>query len=214
MKDKENQDKMKQVRDAKDKEQKDKQKEMIEKEKVKKNPFAGINLSTIKLMLQGMKAKFKSASQKEKEISKNVDMNVRNFVKAMKNALISDRREAIIKGSVIPSFSKCVKLGVALAGLSWLNPAAGVIAAVGGFAMSKRLTKKERMLLLDEIETELEVLEKEIAMAESDGNMKKQRALLKYRKDLQRQYQRIKYNIRVGKDILPGSTVGIKNYEQ
>ena len=214
MKDKENQDKMKQVRDAKDKEQKDKQKEMIEKEKVKKNPFAGINLSTIKLMLQGMKAKFKSASQKEKEISKNVDMNVRNFVKAMKNALISDRREAIIKGSVIPSFSKCVKLGVALAGLSWLNPAAGVIAAVGGFAMSKRLTKKERMLLLDEIETELDVLEKEIAMAESDGNMKKYRALLKYRKDLQRQYQRIKYNIRVGKDILPGSTVGIKNYEQ
>ena len=80
--------------------------------------------------------------------------------------------------------------------------------------MSKKLKKKERLLLLDEIETELTVLEKEIAAAESDGNMKKYRALLKYQKDLQRQYQRIKYNIRVGKDILPGSTAGVKNYEQ
>ena len=41
--------------------------------------------------------------------------------------------------------------------------------------------------------------------------MKKYRALLKYKKDLQRQYQRIRYNIRVGKDILPGSASGIKN---
>ena len=79
--------------------------------------------------------------------------------------------------------------------------------------MSKRLTKRERLLLLDEIETELDVIEKEISIAESDGNMKNYRALLKYRKDLQRQYQRIKYNIRVGKDILPDSTAGIKNYQ-
>lgn len=214
VKDKENQDKMKQVRDAKEKEKQKKIDDKIEKEKIKKNPFAGINLNSIKLMLQGMKAKFKNASQKEKEISRNVDATVRNLVKSIKNALISDRREAIIKGSVIPSFSKCIKLGVGLAGIAWLNPAAAVITAIGGFAMSKRLTKKERLLLLDEIETELDVLEKEISVAESDGNMKKYRALLKYRKDLQRQYQRIKYNIRVGKDILPGSTAGIKNYEQ
>ena len=45
-------------------------------------------------------------------------------------------------------------------------------------------------------------------MADSKNQIKKYRALLKYKKDLQRQYQRIKYNIRVGKDILPGSEVG------
>ena len=43
--------------------------------------------------------------------------------------------------------------------------------------------------------------------------MNKYRALQKYKKDLQRQYQRIKYNVRVGKDILPGSTVGIKSFD-
>ena len=36
--------------------------------------------------------------------------------------------------------------------------------------------------------------------------------LLKYKKDLQRQYQRIRYNIRVGKDILPNSTAGMKDF--
>ena len=61
----------------------------------------------------------------------------------------------------------------------------------------------------DEIETELEVVEKELSIAESNNQIKKYRALLQYKKDLQRQYQRIRYNIRVGKDILPGSTAGM-----
>ena len=29
------------------------------------------------------------------------------------------------------------------------------------------------------------------------------------KKNLQRQYQRIKYNIRIGKDLIPGSSVGV-----
>jgi hypothetical protein len=182
----------------------------------RKNPFAGINLNTIQLYLLGLKAKMKDMSTKEKEISRNLDNNFRRLVKGMKDALISDRREAIIKGSVIPSFSKCIKIAIGLAGMGLItgNPLVPLLSAVGGFAISKRLTQKERILLLDEIETELEVLEKEISMAESKNQLKKYRALLKYKKDLQRQYQRIRYNIRVGKDILPGSTVGIKDFDK
>ena len=181
----------------------------------RKNPFKGINLNTMKLYLEGLKNKMKQMSTKEKELSRNLDNNFRRLVKSMKDALISDRREAIIKGSVIPSLSKCIKIAVGLAGLGVVtgNPIIPLMTAIGGFAVSKRLTQKERILLLDEIETELEVLDKEIAMAESKNQMKKLRTLLKYKKDLQRQYQRIRYNVRVGKDILPGSTAGIKNYD-
>ena len=151
-------------------------------------------------------------SQKEKELSRNVDVVAKQLVKSFKDAMISDRREAIIKGSVIPSFSKCIKIAIALAGIGhFVGFGAAIITAIGGFAISKRLTQKERTLLLDEIDTELEVVDKEISIAESNNQMKKYRALLKYKKDLQRQYQRIRYNIRVGKDILPGSTVGLKN---
>lgn len=178
----------------------------------RKNPMAGVNLNSMKLYLEGLKNKMKSMSSKEKEISRNLDNNFRRLVKNMKDALISDRREAIIKGSVIPSFSKCIKIAIGLAGTGLItgNPVVPLLIGIGGFATSKRLTKKERILLLDEIETELEVIEKEISIADSKNQIKKYRALLKYKKDLQRQYQRIRYNVRVGKDILPNSTAGIR----
>ena len=136
---------------------------------------------------------------------------MRALVKGMKDSMVSDRREAIIKGSIIPSFSRCLKNGAALAilGIASGNIVVPVIAAIGGLAMSKKLTKKERLLLLDEIETELEVVDKEIQMADSNNQINKYRALLQYKKELQRQYQRIRYNIRVGKDILPDSSNGV-----
>lgn len=185
-------------------------------EEKKRNPFKGINLTNMKLYLEGLKKKAKDMTSKEKEISRNIDNNFRRLVKAMKDSLVSDRREAIIKGSVIPSFSRCIKICIGLAGLGIAtgNPAVPLLTAIGGFAASKNLTKKERILLLDEIETELQVVDKEINMAESKNQMKKYRTLLKYKKDLQRQYQRIRYNVRVGKDILPGSTSGIRNSDE
>ena len=170
-------------------------------------------LNNIKLYLHGLRGKAKQMNQKEKEASRNLDAAFNNFVKSVKNALVSDRREAIIKGSVIPSFSRSLKIATSLAvsGLVTGNPVVPLVAALGGFAASKKLTKRERMLLLDEIETELEVVEKEIANADAKNQIKKYRQLLQYKKDLQRQYQRIKYNIKVGKDILPGSAAGFKD---
>jgi hypothetical protein len=172
--------------------------------------FGGINLNSLRLSLEGLKSNFKNFSQKQQEASKKADFQSRQFSKALKNAFISDKRESIIKGSVIPSFSKLCRWGLVLAGLGIIthNPIVPAIAAIGAFGVSKHLTKQERLLLLDDIETELEVVDKELQMADSKNQIKKYRALLKYKKDLQRQYQRIKYNIRVGKDILPGSEVG------
>lgn len=170
-------------------------------------------LNNMKIYLQGLKSKAKDMGQKERELSRQLDSTFNNFSKSVKNALISDRRESIIKGSVIPSFSKSIKicLGLVTLGVIAHNPIVPLIAAIGGLAASKKLTKKERILLLDEIEIELDVVEKEIANADSRNQIKKYRALLKYKKDLQRQYQRIKYNVRVGKDILPGSAAGFKD---
>lgn len=180
-----------------------------EKEETKKNPFKGINLKSIKLALLGLKRKFKQMTQKEKELSKNVDSAFKHLVDSFRKALISDSREAIIKGSVIPSFSKCLKIGIPAAiGISkgLINPGVAAIIALGSFALSKHITKKERMILLDEIETEIEVVDKEIAMAERDEDMKKYRALLQYKKNLQRQYQRIRFNAKLGR--LPKADAG------
>lgn len=192
--------------------QKEKDNEEDSKDNKDTNLFKGINFNSIKLSLDGLKKKAKDMSAKEKEFSRNLDTSVNKLITDMKNALISDRRESIIKGSVIPSFSKFIKLCVGAAGLYLINPAAAVIAAIGGFIASKKLTKKERALLLDEIEVELEMVEKEISIAESKNQMKKLRQLMIMKKDLERTYQRIKLNVRLGKDIMPGATYGRKSY--
>ena len=173
-----------------------------------KDVVEGINFSNIKLVLAGIKKKFKDMSAKEQSICRQADNAFNMLVKNTKNALISDRREAIIKGSVIPSFSKCMKIAISLitVGAVTQNPAVPIVALIGGLAASKKLTKKERALLLDDIEVELDMIEREISVAESRNQMKKLRMLLKTKKDLQRQYQRIKYNIRIGKDLIPGSS--------
>lgn len=170
---------------------------------------SGFNLNSIKLGIEGIKAKYKEMSNKHKEIARNLDNSVRYMIKGMKDASTSNRREAIIKGSVIPSFSRCIKAGIALCAVGYFSLPLACIGAIGGFALSKKLTDKERLLLLDEIETELEVVDKELAIADSNNEINKYRELLKYKKELQRQYQRIKYNIRIGKDILPSSNAGL-----
>lgn len=192
----------------------------IEKETIENAPGDGkkkykakFNINDIKLALMGIKSKAKDLSTKEREISNNLDNAMRALVKGIKDSLVSNRREAIIKGSVIPSFSRCIKAAIGLAVVAHFSPAVAAIGAVGALALSKKLTDKERILLLDEIETEIEVVDKELALADSNNQIQKYRALLTYKKNLQRQYQRIKYNIRIGKDILPGSSAGFKSEE-
>lgn len=173
----------------------------------KKGESKGFSFNNLELTLMGLKKKAKDLGSKEQALSRNVDNTFRMFMRNLNKALISDRREAIIKGSVIPSFSKCIKIGILLAGLGWAtaNPAIPCIIALGGLAVSKRLTSKERTLLLDDITVELQIIDKEIQMAESKDQIKKLRQLLKTKKELQRQYQRIRYNSRIGKDLLPSN---------
>lgn len=164
----------------------------------KEKGFKGINLNSIKLALAGTKKKAKDLSAKEQEMSRQLDYTANNLVKSVQNALTNDRREGLIKGSVIPSFSKCIKICIALAGTGYFaGPGVAMITAIIGLANSKRLNFKERALLLDEIEIELKIVEKEINLAESDNDVKKLRTLMQYQKTLQREYQRLKYNLKV-----------------
>ena len=177
-----------------------------EKKGSKSNPLAALKLNNIKLYIAGLKKNMKDFDSKARTSVRNMDFAVERLIKGIKGALISDRREAIIKGSVIPSFHKCILIAVSLAGLASFNLPLAVVAAVGGFAASKKLTERERALMMDDIEIELELVEKEIQMADSRNQIKKMRELMKMKKNLQREYQRIHYNIRLGKDIVPSGS--------
>lgn len=161
------------------------------------------SLNTVKLALQNAKAKIKDLNTKQKSMWQSVDATGSGMVKSIEKAMTSDRREAIIKGSIIPSFSKCIKGAIGLAGAGILfGPTGALISAIGGLAMSKALNARERKLLFDEIDTELKVVEKQIEIAQNDGDMNQYRFLLNYQKKLTREYQRIRYGFKVqGRDI-------------
>lgn len=174
----------------------DKNKNINNKKNMKKKNT--ININTIKLAFKAFEGKIKKLNTKIKTIWKNIDVKSSAIMANIQKALKSDRREAIIKGSIIPSMSQCIKYVIAIAGTSAVGsffgaPYVGVITAIGIFASNKILNQRERYLIYEEIDTELKVLEKEIELALQDGDTKKYRFLLTYQKKLQREKLRIKY---------------------
>lgn len=184
----------------------------------------GLTITDAKLAWQGVKSKLKSASAKEKEISRDVDMEFNNMCKNIENATTTDHREEIITGQVNRSLSKIIKMAIGLAGIGAtagvaLHSSAAAVAvpaimAITGFAKSAHTSYKEKKLILDEIDIELQVLEREISRAESSGSTKKYRQLLTIQKNLQRRRQEIYYNLaKHGRKIPMQSTQGLRERE-
>ena len=160
--------------------------------------------NTLKLALKNFQAKAKELNAKQKQMWVTIDNNANRMVDGITRALTNDRREAIIKGSIIPSFSKCIKSAIFIGGASLVNPVVGIITAFAMFATSSALNAKEKALLYDEIDVELQVVEKQINIAENDGDMNQYRFLLTYQRKLQREKQRIKYGIKAPIRNIPG----------
>ena len=170
------------------------------------NEDAGNILNTLALAWQGFKSKAKNFDAKQKEMSRDMDMNFNGFMRSMKKALVGDRREQIIRGEICPSLSKMIKVSVALivAGVASSSIVVPAIGALGWLGMSKMMTNKEVGYIIDEIDIELKVLDREIQKAESSGSPKKYRNLLSIQKKLMRERQRIQYKYALaGKKIRP-----------
>ena len=155
-------------------------------------------LNNLKLAGQKLKNTLTKLNDKQKQISKNVDYSMNNLTKSFEKSLTNDNREAIIKGSILPSASKIIKLGILNAGLVAIGqPVLAVISTLGYFGISAKYKAKERQMIIDDIEIELEMCKKYIDIAESKNDMKALKQLLTIQRNLQRQLQRIKYKMKV-----------------
>lgn len=181
------------------------------------SPKRAINsINDAKLAWQGVKAKMKGASAKEQEMCRDLDMEFNHLLRSLKSTYGTDHREEIITGEVNHSISKIIKIGIALAGIGVAAHTAviPVIGAIALFARSKYTTLKEKKLILDEIDIELQVLEREIQRAEQSGSTKKYRQLLTIQKNIQRRRQEIYYDLaKKGNRIPMQSTKGMRNRE-
>ena len=154
-------------------------------------------LNSLKLASEKLKKNIQKLSDKEKTMSKNVDVSLSQFKKGVENSLNNENREAVIKGSVLPPASKIIKLAITTGALWLVNPAIAVITAIGYLGLSAHHKAKERQLILDELEVELKMCEKYIDIAESKNDMKSLKQLLTIQKNLKRQEQRIRYRMKV-----------------
>ena len=187
-----------------------------------------ISMNDMKLAWTGVKGKLKNLSAKEKEFSRDLDMEFNHLCKSIESGLTVDHREEIITGQVKRSLSKAIKILMAWAGVGAtvgtaaggfsLAPIGTATAAVLGpivmWAKSAMTSRKEKLLILDEIDIELQVLEREIQRAEASGSTKKYRALLTIQKNLQRRRQEIYYGLaRKGRKIPMQPVQGLRGRE-
>lgn len=165
----------------------------------KPNPLMEASFTnTLKMASMKLKNAFKKMTDKEKNISRSIDVGLNSLTKGVERALTTDNREAVIKGSILPSASKLIKMGIVNAGLVVIGqPILAVILTLGYIGTSAKFKAKERQMLVDEIEIELKMCQKYIDIAESKNDMKALKQLLQIQRDLERQHQRIKYKMKV-----------------
>ena len=129
--------------------------------------------------------------------ARTVDGAARLISKKIEDSLTLENREAVIRGEILPSLSKCIKLALVIGGAWLINPVIAIIIMVVKFALSARIRKKEKQLVLNELDVELQMVDKYIQQAEEKRDMKKLRELLLLKKKLQSQYARLRYNIKI-----------------
>lgn len=153
-------------------------------------------VNNLKLSQQNLKKNLQKLSDTEKKFSARMDNAYDRFVYQIEKNMSNKNREAVIKGSVIPSFSALIKLAIASGAASFVSPVLSAITVMGGLAASKKATANERKYILDEIEVQLKVVDKKLQLAEGNNDMKSYEQLLKIQRQLESEKNRIIYKKR------------------
>ena len=151
----------------------------------------------VKMLTNKLRKLMKKASDMDKEASRRIDSSINTFISGVQRASRNENREAIIKGSILPSASKIVKSAILDAGVALINPAIAIILALGQFAISKKSKAKERQFVLDEIDIEIEMCKRYLRQAEDQNDLEAQKKILRIQRNLERQKQRIQYKMKI-----------------
>ena len=162
--------------------------------------------NTINMAIERVKKAATDLSDKEKIMSKTVDQSLENFGRGITDVYKTENREAIIRGNVLPPASRIIKMAI-ITGLAFLlHPALAVISVLGHVAMARETRAKERSIILDELDVELNMCNRYIKQAEDKNDLKAVRQCLMIKKKLEAQRNRLRYKMEVEyKDDVPAS---------
>lgn len=150
--------------------------------------------SKLKIASENLRRSALHLKDKDKQLSMKLDSELNRVMKSAKKAMISDSRENIIKGSFLPSASKCIHIALASGAAYLVNPVLAVIGLIGFIGCSKTINEKERNLILDDIDIEIKMCDKYLKIAEDKEDLTAVREIMKTKRDLERQRSRILYN--------------------
>lgn len=162
--------------------------------------------NTINMAIERVKKAATDLSDKEKIMSKTVDQSLENFGRGITDVYKTENREAVIRGNVLPPASRIIKMAI-ITGLAFLlHPALAVISVLGHVAMARETRAKERSIILDELDVELNMCNRYIKQAEDKNDLKAVRQCLMIKKKLEAQRNRLRYKMEVEyKDDVPAS---------
>ena len=162
--------------------------------------------NTINMAIERVKKAATDLSDKEKIMSKTVDQSLENFGRGITDVYKTENREAVIRGNVLPPASRIIKMAI-ITGLAFLlHPALAVVSVLGHVAMAKETRAKERFIILDELDVELNMCNRYIKQAEDKNDLKAVRQCLMIKKKLEAQRNRLRYKMEVEyKDDVPAS---------
>lgn len=168
--------------------------EGVFKKKEKKERDSISFMSKLKITKENLKRNAHKLKDKDKQLSMKLDSELNRFMASTKKAMISDSRENIIKGSLLPSASRCIHIALASGAAFLIHPVLAIIGVIGYIGCSKSLTEKERNLILDDIDIEIKMCDKYLRIAEEKDDLVAVREIMKTKRDLERQRSRILYN--------------------
>lgn len=149
---------------------------------------------TIKVpMNEGIVDKGKEAIKVAKVKSLKADKAFNDFVMSKVREIRRNRRNrrhAEIVGESLRINAYLKRILKAL-GLGAINPAVGVISFVVDTLIDEKTKAKDRKILIQQIQDELEIMDEKISIADRNGDEKGKIELMRGKQKLQREYQRI-----------------------
>lgn len=142
---------------------------------------------------EGIVNKGKEAAKVIKVKSLKADRAFNDFVMSKVREIRRNRRNrrhAEIVGESLRINAYLKRILKAL-GLSVINPAIGVISFVVDTLIDEKTKAKDRKILIQQIQDELEIMDEKISIADRNGDEKGKIELMRGKQKLQREYQRI-----------------------
>ena len=161
---------------------------------------AGVPLQEMKLssyanmVMDKFRQGYDYLNDKQKLVFDEIDRMADSFDRMDDKESRAEARMQIVKGKMLPPLSRCLKTLLLAGALSFINPWFGLLVIIIKYVTSRNATKEERQAVCDELEVEIQMIDRKINDAVEDKDYKLERKLRLLKKKMLVQYSKISFD--------------------